>query len=56
MLGAIFGAYGAIKSGRSDGGREAVLGAVAGAVAMTTHEFLLKEYQSSGWTEFAQRQ
>jgi hypothetical protein len=56
LLGAIFGAYGAIRSGRSHGGSEAVLGAVAGAVAMTTHEFLLKEHLNSGWTEFAQRQ
>lgn len=55
LLGAVFGAYTAIIAGGSDGGREGVLGAIAGAVAVSTTEFLQNMHQNDSWMNFIQK-
>jgi hypothetical protein len=56
LLGAVFGAYTAIRPGRSDDGSEGVLGAIAGAVAVSTNEFLQNMHQNDSWMNFVQRE
>ena len=56
MLGAVFGAYAAIREVRSDGGSEGVLGAIAGAAAVSTCEFLQNMHQNDNWMNFIQRE
>lgn len=61
MLGAVFGAYTAIRAGRSDGGNEGILGATAGAVATSTTELLSNSelvqnvHQQDRWMNFVER-
>jgi hypothetical protein len=52
MLGAVFGAYAAISSG---GPNESVLGAIAGAVAVSTSELLQNVQQRDCWMNFVER-
>lgn len=56
MLGAVFGAYAVIREGRSNGESEGVLGAIAGAVAVSTGEFLQNMHQNDSWANFIQRE
>ena len=56
MLGAVFGAYAAIREVRSDGASEGVLGAIAGAAAVSTCEFLQNMHQNDNWMNFIQRE
>ena len=55
VIGAVFGAYAAHFIARSDDGHETVLAAIAGAIAVSTSEFLQTVHQNDSWMSFLQR-
>jgi hypothetical protein len=55
MLGAVFGAYATLSAGHSDDGSQVVLAATAGAVALSTSEFLENMNHKDDWMNFVQR-